>query len=80
MDDLVSAEQREAAARVRRILATYERQRDLILLGAYRAGSDPATDEALARLPAVERFLKQTREERVSYDDAQRALLELFKR
>src|SRR5262249_53414701 len=38
MDDLVDAEHRQAAARAREVLATYERQRDLVLMGAYRPG------------------------------------------
>jgi type III secretion protein N (ATPase) len=50
---------RALAARARRLLAAHERQRDLIALGAYRAGSDPEADEALARLPALERLLQQ---------------------
>jgi len=78
MDELVDDEHRRAAARVREVLATYERQRDLVLLGAYRKGADKATDDALARLPAVEAFLRQKRDERVSFADSRRALLGLF--
>lgn len=48
-----------AAARLREVLATYEKQRDLILLGAYQYGSDPATDYAIDKIEAVEGFLKQ---------------------
>jgi type III secretion protein N (ATPase) len=55
---------RDAAARVRELLATYERQRDLILLGAYRAGADRRTDEAIARIDAIEAFLRQPTHER----------------
>ena len=79
MDELVDEEQRRAAARVREVLAVYERQRDLVLLGAYRQGADRATDDALARLPAVEAFLRQKRDERVSFADSRRALIALFK-
>jgi type III secretion protein N (ATPase) len=78
MDDLVDPAHREAAARLRQVLATYERQRDLVLLGAYRAGSDPATDDALARVGDVEAFLRQRRDERIAFDDARRQLIELF--
>jgi ATP synthase in type III secretion protein N len=79
MDALVDAEHRAAAARLREVLAVYERQRDLILLGAYREGADPATDDALARVGAVEAYLKQAAGERSALDDARRALLELFR-
>lgn len=79
MDDLVDAPHREAAARVREVLSTYERQRDLVLLGAYRAGSDPATDDALQRVGAVESFLRQDRAQRTTFEEARRDLLALFK-
>ena len=79
MDELVDDEHRRAAARLREVLATYERQRDLVLLGAYRKGADKATDDALARLPAVEAFLRQARDERVAFADSRRALIELFR-
>jgi len=78
MDELVDAEHRRLAGRLREVLATYERQRDLILLGAYRAGSDPATDDALARVSAVEAFLRQDRQQRFSLADARRGLEALF--
>ena len=50
---------RRAAARVRSLLAALERSRELVQLGAYQAGSDPETDQALARREALERFLRQ---------------------
>jgi type III secretion protein N (ATPase) len=80
MDDLVDGEQRAAAARLRAVLATYERQRDLVLLGAYREGTDPATDDAMARVGAVEAFLRQARDERIPLDEARRQLVALFAR
>jgi type III secretion protein N (ATPase) len=65
---------RRDAARLRELLSTYERQRDLILLGAYRAGSDRATDEAIAHIDAITRFLRQGLGERPGIDEARRAL------
>ena len=59
MPQVTSDEHRTAAGRVRELLATYERQRDLILLGAYKMGSDKRVDEAIAQVPAIEAFLKQ---------------------
>jgi type III secretion protein N (ATPase) len=78
MDELVDEPHRRAAARLREVLATYERQRDLVLLGAYRPGADRATDDALARVGAVEAFLRQGRDERASFADSRKALLALF--
>lgn len=79
MDDLVDEPQRQAAARVREVLATYERQRELVLMGAYREGSDPATDDALARVSQVEAFLRQPRGAGTTFEDARAALLALFR-
>ena len=41
----------------------YEKQRDLIVLGAYQYGTDPKTDQAIDYIEAVENFLKQGLEE-----------------
>jgi type III secretion protein N (ATPase) len=55
-----------AAARARGLLATWEQARELVQLGAYRGGSDPAVDEAIERWPALEAFLRQGGEEAAS--------------
>jgi flagellar biosynthesis/type III secretory pathway ATPase len=70
-------EQRAAAARVRTLLADYERQRDLIALGAYQAGSDRRTDLAIERIDAIERFLCQGAQERVELAETLARLQEL---
>ena len=67
----------EAAARLREQLAIYEEHRDLITLGAYQAGRDAKVDAAVARYPAIERFLRQRRDEPAEWDAAIAQLLEL---
>ncbi len=62
------------AARARELLAAWERQRDLVSLGAYAHGSDPLADEAIARIAALEAFLGQKAEERSSLEEAVSAL------
>ena len=44
-------------------LATYESSRDLIEVGAYRAGTTPAVDRAIQLMPALEQFLAQRPDE-----------------
>ena len=78
MDDIAEPAQRAAAARLRAIVSTYERQRDLILLGAYRSGTDEATDEAIERIGDAYGFLRQARDQRKPFDETRRELLELF--
>jgi type III secretion protein N (ATPase) len=63
MPAVTTAGHRAAAARLRALVAAHERQRDLIAVGAYRPGSDPETDAALERLPAIEAFLAQAPDE-----------------
>ncbi|MBI3420006.1 MAG: flagellar protein export ATPase FliI [Proteobacteria bacterium] len=50
--------------RARQLLAAYDNMAEMIRLGAYRRGSDPLTDEAIAYNPALEAFLEQAKEER----------------
>jgi type III secretion system H+-transporting two-sector ATPase len=57
-----------AAGRVRELVASYERNRDLIVLGAYKRGGDARADEALDRWPAIEAFLKQGTHERDGFE------------
>jgi type III secretion protein N (ATPase) len=59
MDSMVAPEHRDAARRLRALVATYEAKRDLVTLGAYAKGTDKALDEALARMPGIEAFLRQ---------------------
>lgn len=69
MPAVTTPEHRALAGRLRGLLAARERNRDLVAAGAYRRGSDPEADLALERLPAIEAFLRQGRDERVTFDD-----------
>jgi type III secretion system H+-transporting two-sector ATPase len=59
MPSVVRAQHVEAARRFREVLAAYEAQKDLILIGAYKKGSDPRTDLAIAKADAMNAFLRQ---------------------
>ncbi len=67
-----------AAGRLREVLATYEAQRDLILIGAYKKGSDPKTDYAISKIEAVNKFLKQNTHEAMPSEVAVQKLKQLF--
>jgi len=66
MDDLVAPETLEAARRVRALISAREENRDLVLMGAYRAGSDPVLDTALQKSAEIDTFLQQRRSDGVS--------------
>ncbi|MCP3914810.1 MAG: FliI/YscN family ATPase [bacterium] len=59
MTDLVGEEHRAAAQRIRETLAVHASGRDLIDIGAYRPGANPALDDAVVRVPVIEAFLAQ---------------------
>ncbi|HEY8614406.1 MAG TPA: FliI/YscN family ATPase [Roseomonas sp.] len=55
--------ERAILARARRILALHRDMADMVRLGAYRAGSDPAVDEAVRLAPLIEDVLRQGKDE-----------------
>ena len=78
MSDIVGTPQLKAARVLRRHLATYEENRDLVLMGAYRSGADSAIDAAIACHPAVMEYIKQDPDEMVTLDDAAAELIGVF--
>jgi flagellum-specific ATP synthase len=80
MGDLVTPEHAAAARRLRALIAAREQNRDLVMMGAYRAGSDPLLDEALSRSTELDAFLTQPRGLAESLADSQAKLLALWER
>jgi flagellum-specific ATP synthase len=70
MSDIVPREHQMMAREFRALSATYEANRDLILMGAYRAGSDPTIDRSMAMHGQLAQFICQPADERVSLDDS----------
>jgi flagellum-specific ATP synthase len=67
MPHLISPEHLSMVQRFKHMYAHYQRNRDLISVGAYVRGSDPLLDEAIALYPRMEQFLKQGMFEREPY-------------
>ena len=78
MTDIASPPHLHAARVLRRHLATYEENRDLVLMGAYRAGSDPEIDAAIACHPAVMEFIRQDAASSVTLEDSVTELTGVF--
>jgi type III secretion protein N (ATPase) len=78
MSGIATPEHKKAAAKLRETLATYEKQRDLILLGAYQYGTDPRTDYAIDKYEAIIEFLKQATEEDSPFEETVAKLVALF--
>ncbi|SFT55790.1 flagellar protein export ATPase FliI [Halomonas saccharevitans] len=74
MTAVVDAGQQRQAQQFKGLFSRYQRNRDLISVGAYHPGNDPQLDEAVRRYPQLEGFLQQRIEENSSMDDARQAL------
>jgi flagellum-specific ATP synthase len=57
--DLTNPEQQKLAARARETLATYRKNQDLINIGAYPAGTNPAIDLSIHLHEPLKSFLRQ---------------------
>ena len=63
-------QQNDILRKAKQLISRYEDMAELIRLGAYRKGSDPEVDEAIALYPQFEEFLRQDKEESTSIDTA----------
>lgn len=68
MDAIVTPEHRDAARKLRSLVAHYEAKRDLVMLGAYAKGTDKELDEAIAKMPKIEEILRQAPADRASFE------------
>jgi flagellum-specific ATP synthase len=64
MNSVCKPEHFEKARRLRHLLASYATNEDLVRIGAYQKGGDATLDQALAALPAITRFLQQSKADR----------------
>jgi flagellum-specific ATP synthase len=67
----------KAVGMIRRNMAVYAEAEDLINVGAYHQGSNPAIDEAIGKHQEIENFLIQAIEEKSSLGETLSALGEI---
>jgi flagellum-specific ATP synthase len=77
MNDIVPPEHAMAARRFRALSAAYEANRDLVMMGAYRQGTDPVLDQAIALHPEMVEVLGQAAGSHVDIASAFEALSKL---
>lgn len=77
MDSVVPKNHRDAARKLRSVIATHEAKRDLVTLGAYAKGSDPELDDALLKMPKIEQLLQQNPNEHAKLATTAEALTRL---
>ncbi len=78
MNAITASDHQRHARTFRALVASYEANRDLVLMGAYRAGADPQLDRAIAMHEALNSFLCQSSDEIVPLDPSMEALAALL--
>ena len=78
MNDIVEPAHQKFARDFRALVATYEANRDLVLMGAYRAGADPQLDRAIAMHERLVGFLCQGQGEVLRMSDCVTQLAHLL--
>lgn len=77
MNSVVSTAHKEAAGKVRSLLAAYAKNEDLINIGAYQRGADPVTDKAIMLMDRINAYLTQSVDDKASYEVSVNELIKL---
>ena len=77
MNQITDGEHQQAARWLKRLYSTYEKNRDLISVGAYTRGADPRIDESIKLNPPILEFLQQGMHTPFDFDHSLQGLLEL---
>lgn len=72
--------QQQSAQMVRRLLAAYAENEDLISIGAYRRGANPEVDAAIELRGEIEAFLKQAVDEPSAFDETVKGLTDVARK
>jgi flagellum-specific ATP synthase len=78
MHNITDHEHQKTARRLKQLLSIYQRNRDLINVGAYSHGSDPLLDQAIVLHERIEHFLQQSIDERIGIEQSLGELSALF--
>ncbi|MBS0308715.1 MAG: flagellar protein export ATPase FliI [Proteobacteria bacterium] len=78
MHNITEPAHQQLTRKLKQLTSRYQRNRDLISVGAYSPGSDPVLDEAIALHPKIETFLQQDIPERADINESLSQLTALF--
>jgi flagellum-specific ATP synthase len=78
MHNITKPDHQQLARNLKQLYSRYQRNRDLISVGAYSAGSDPVLDKAIALNPQIEAFLQQDINEQAGISESLGQLSALF--
>jgi flagellum-specific ATP synthase len=74
MPDIIDEKHKEYAARFIDILATYKKYEDMIVLGAYKNGTNPKVDSAIKMIDNLKSYLRQGINEKRDFIDSLQGL------
>lgn len=77
MKNVVGRDHLDLARAIRENIAVYRDAEDLINIGAYKAGANPAIDEAIRVHPAIVEFLRQDIDERTTIGDCAKIMAKI---
>ncbi len=78
MSAIATPEHKEAAGKMRKIMAMYRENKDLIDVGMYTPGANPKLDTAIQMMPQVNAFLQQRTTDIVSMDTTINTLIQMM--
>lgn len=78
MSAIASPEHKEAAAKMRKILALYRENKDLIDVGMYQRGTNPKLDTAIDMMPQINAFLQQRTSDSVNMQNTIDTLINMM--
>jgi flagellum-specific ATP synthase len=79
MSTIADKEHKEAAGKLKMVLATYSEAEDLINIGAYKNGSNKDIDYAISKIDSVNEFLRQDVNDKLEFGQIIDLLAEIFK-
>ena len=80
MSDIVNREHWQLATQIKGLMGVFQENVDLIQIGAYVAGKNPALDTALKLMPYIESYLRQDQHEQTTFDSALEQLYAVINR
>lgn len=78
MSSIASPEHKQAAGKLRNVLATYSEAEDLINIGAYKKGSNREIDYSIEKIGEVNEYLCQGVYEKFTYEEEEQLLASIF--
>ena len=77
--EIVTEEHKQAAYKMRKLMAMYRENKDLIDVGMYNAGSNPKLDIAIELMPQINAFLQQRTSDSVTMQNTISTLISMMK-